>query len=298
MSSLAGRADLPAVVVIAHDKPKQLRRLVDALDPLPIFLHVDAGAPAPLFAAMTDGLPGRVRLLPRLLAGWARFEVVEAELLGYRAALEETAARHVVLATGADYPLLDVSRLVERLDATPDTSYAEVLPLPMAAWGPFGGLDRLVLRNVVWRRRRLAWPIPRRIPRELAPAGGAQTKILTRRHARLVLDVLDERPDLLRFFRRCWTPDEVMIPTLLNSPAFGADWSASGSSEPHPWHIDWGDGPAKNPRWLTLDDLPELREAARRDEVPAMFARKFAEDSDVLCAAVDRELRTVLRDAS
>ena len=298
MSSLAGRADLPAVVVVAHDKPRQLGRLVDALDPLPVFLHVDAGTDDQTFAAMTDALPDRVRLLPRLAAGWARFEVVEAELSGYRAALEQTAARHVVLATGADYPLVDVGRLVERLDATPDTSYAEVLPLPMAAWGRFGGFDRLALRNVVWRRHRLAWPVPRRIPRVLVPAGGAQTKILTRRHARLVLDVLDDRPDLLAFFRRCWTPDEVMIPTLLNSPAFGADWPGQGSAGPHPWFIDWGRGPAKNPRWLSLDDLPALQAEAGRDGVPALFARKFAEDSDALCAAVDQELRRVDQDAS
>lgn len=298
MNGLAGRADLPAVVVVAHDKPRQLARLVAALDPLPIFLHVDAGTSDEMFAAMTDGLPGRVRLLPRLTAGWARFEVVEAELLGYRVALEQTEARHVLLATGADYPLTDVARLVERLDATPDRSYLELHPLPVPDWGLFGGYDRLALRNRVWRRHRLAWPVPRRIPRELSPAGGTQTKILTRRHALLVLGVLDARPDLLAFFRRCWTPDEVMIPTLLNSPVFGADWAAQGSSEPHPWFIDWGARRAKNPRWLSLEDLPALRSAARREEVPAMFARKFAEDSEALCAAVDDELRRAVQDAS
>ena len=298
MSSLAERTDLPAVVVVAHDKPGQLRRLVDALDPLPVFLHVDAGTDDRTHAAMTDGLPARVRLLPRLAAGWARFAVVEAELLGYRTALAQTQAKHVLLATGADYPLADTASLVERLDATPDTSYAEVRPLPMAEWGPFGGMDRLWLRNTVWRRHRLAWPVPRRIPRELAPAGGAQTKILTRRHAQLVLDVVDDRPDLLAFFRRCWTPDEVMVPTLLNSPAFGADWAVQGGPGPHPWYIDWGDGPAKNPRWLGLDDLPALRGATVRPGLPALFARKFAEDSEALCTAVDAELRHVAQDAA
>ena len=89
-----------AVVLIAHDKPRHLARLVAALDGLPIFLHVDRNTPDELFHAMTDDLPDRVRLLPRLDAGWARFEVLAAELSGYRAAYQETDAEHIILGTG------------------------------------------------------------------------------------------------------------------------------------------------------------------------------------------------------
>lgn len=284
-------AGLPAVVVVAHDKPRQLRRLLAALDPLPVFLHVDANTPDALHAEMTEGLGPRVRLLPRLAAGWARFEVVQAELEGYRAALAETDAGHVILATGADYPLTDVATIVARLAADPDRSYAEITPLPVAEWGVLRGWDRFWFASRPWRGRRLWWPVPRRVPRGLRPAGGAQTKILTRRHVQLVLDTLDARPELLRWFRRCWTPDEVMIPTLLVTEQLGAHWSEQGSSAPHPWYIDWGDVPAKNPRWLDLEDLEHLRRAASRGSVPAMFARKFGEGSDDLVAAVDTQLR-------
>lgn len=217
--------------------------------------------------------------------------MVEAELLGYRMALTETQASHVILATGADYPLANVERIVAQLAPDPTRSYAEIAPLPIQEWGVLRGYDRLMFRHRAWRRRRLAWPIPRRIPRVLSPGGGAQTRILTRRHAQLVLDVLDEQPHLLRFFRSCWTPDEVMIPTLLLSERFGARWSEEGSSLPHPWYIDWGATPAKNPEWLGLGGLDALRAAAFRPGVPALFARKFAEDSDDLLAAIDAELR-------
>jgi hypothetical protein len=295
MSAIEDRPRLPAVVLIAHDKPRHLHRLVVALAPLPIFLHIDANTNEALFAAMTANLPARVRLLPRLSAGWGHFELAEAELLGYRTALTETQASHVILATGADYPLANMERILEELAAEPTRSYAEIAPLPIQEWGLLRGYDRLVFRQRVWRRRRLAWPMPRRIPRPLRPSGGAQTKILTRRHAQLVLDVLDDRPQLLRFFRSCWTPDEVMIPTLLLSEEFGAKWSEEGSSWPHPWYIDWGATPAKNPQWLGLGDLNGLRAAAFRPGVPALFARKFAEDSDDLVAAVDAGLRLSAR---
>ena len=285
-------SDLPAVVIVAHDKPRQLRRLVAALWPLPIFLHVDANTPDDLHAAMTGDLPDNVTLLPRLSAGWARFEVVEAELAGYRAALARTQARHLILATGADYPLAPVERIVDVLAAQPERSYAEIFPLPQPAWGRMGGFDRFIFRQRPWRQHRLAWPVPRRIPPDLRPSGGAQTKILTRRDAALILDVIERRPDLVRFFRGCWAPDEIVIPTILLSETFEARWEEHGSSDPHPWYIDWGDVPAKSPRWLGMDDLPRIRRAAADPKVPALFARKLADDSDDLVAAIDSQLRS------
>ena len=295
MTAGSGGGGLPAVVLVAHDKPRHLRRLLEALAPLPVFLHVDANTDDRLHAEMTADLRAGVRLQPRLRAGWARFEVLQAELEGYRAALAETDAEHVIVATGADYPLASVKTIVRRLAGQPDRSYAEVLPLPVPEWGPLGGYDRFLFRSRPWRGHRLAWPVPRRIPRGLRPAGGAQTKILSRGHAQRVLDVLDERPELVRWFRRCWTPDEVMVPTLLRSE-LGPTLAEQVSSAPHPWYIDWGDVPAKNPRWLGLSDLDALRTAADRSEVPALFARKFAEDSQELVTAVDQQLR--LRTAS
>jgi hypothetical protein len=292
MSGADTRAGLPAVVLVAHDKPRHLRRLLAALAPLPVFLHIDANTPEALHAEMTASLPDHVRLQPRLAAGWARFEVLQAELDGYRAALTYTDAAHIILATGADYLLTDVETIVSRLAQHPERSYAEVLPLPIADWGPMRGYDRFLFRSRPWRGHRLIWPVPRRLPRGLRLGGGAQTKILTRRHAQLVLHVLDDEPRLLRWFRRCWTPDEVVLPTLLLSERYGAHWAEEGSSHPHPWYIDWGDAQAKNPRWLDLGDLDALQQAARRPEVPALFARKFAEDSDALVASIDAGLRT------
>jgi len=282
--------ELPAVVLVAHDKPRHLRRLLAALAPLPVFLHIDANTADAVVAEMTADLGGNVRRQRRLAAGWARFEVLQAELEGYRAALDQTDAEHIIVATGADYPLADVATIVQRLAAHPDRSFVELAPLPIRAWGPMRGYDRFWFRSRPWHGHRLAWPVPRRIPRGLTPGGGAQTKILSRRHAQLVLDVLDRRPNVLEWFRRCWTPDEVLIPTLLLSE-LGAGWRAQVSTDPHPWYIDWGDVPAKNPRWLGLDDLGALRRAAARDEVPALFARKFREDSDNLVAAVDAQIR-------
>ncbi|MCW2812480.1 MAG: core-2/I-Branching enzyme [Friedmanniella sp.] len=291
MSPSRTTSGLPAVVIVAHDKPQHLHRLVAALDPLPIFLHVDATTAPELFAQMVTGLPDRVTVLPRIKAGWAQFGVLEAELSGYRAALAATDASHIIMATGADYPLAPTSRIIEILAAHPDRSWSETRPLPIPEWGAARGYDRFLLPQRVWRRHRLALPFPRRVPRGIRPGGGAQTKILTRRHAEIILKVVDERPDLVAFFRTCWTPDEVMIPSILVTEAFGANWEEEVSTYPHPWFISWETTRSKNPRWLDLGDLDDICAAAQRSLGPALFARKFSEGSSALTSAIDTRLR-------
>ena len=271
-----------AVVILAHDKPGHLHRLVRALDGLPVFLHIDAGTSPGMHSEMTDGLPQRVRLLPRISSGWASFGLVEAELAGYRAACSETEAHHVVLMTGADYPLVNARTLVNRMSRfLRDRSWVDVQPLPINDWGPMRGYDRFVFRNRPENRRRIWSPRPRRWPRGIRPAGGSQLKVLARRHAELLLGIVDSRPDIVDYFRTVWVPDETMIPTLLASPEFGVR-RESYHHEGNAWYIDWGERPSPNPRWLDETDLPALRAARTRDVSPALFARKFREDSALL----------------
>lgn len=284
--------------MVAHDNPAQLHRLIEAVAPLPVFLHVDGSTPDELHAEMTDGLDrSRVRFLPRLRAGWARYEVLAAELTGYRVALAETDAEHLILLTGTDHPLVSTDTLIEVLGGHQDQSFGDIFPLPASHWGPLNGYDRFIVPQFPWRKHRLALPIPRRIPRGLVPAGGSQSKILCRRHAELVLRVLREHPRLRGFFRRCWTPDEVAIPSILMSPEFGGHWFDESVPGGPVFHIDWGNEPGrkpnKSPRWLDQTDLPVLADAAHRPGVPVLFARKFDDAAAEVVARIDAEQRGV-----
>ncbi|MDN5725340.1 MAG: hypothetical protein L0G99_05325, partial [Propionibacteriales bacterium] len=127
------------------------------------------------------------------------------------------------------------------------------------------------------------------------PAGGSQCKIVCRLHAELVLTVLAQNPRLDRFFRRCWIPDEVAIPSILMSPAFGGHWLDESVSGGPVFHIDWGNEPGKkpnkSPRWLDLGDLPLLAASARRPGIPMLFARKFDDNAADVVMRIDAELR-------
>ena len=171
----------PAVVLLVHDKPRHLRRLVDALAPLPVFLHVDATVPEAGYRELVRDLPKRVRVLPRLEAGWGRFELVEAELSGYRAALKETAAQHLIMMSGADYPrasVVDPGRGAVKIP--PGTCWPRSTRFRSVTGGRWAATTGSGSGNAPWRRRRLVLPVPRRVPAELDPAGGSQMKILSR----------------------------------------------------------------------------------------------------------------------
>ncbi len=281
---------LPAVVILAHGNPAHLHRLVAALHPMPVFLHVDAATADDMLAAMLEGLPDTVRLLPRLRTGWASYELVEAELSGYRAALAETDANHLVLCTGADYPLASAHEITATLEGYAGLSWMEIDTLPIKDWGPLRGYDRFLWRNRVRDRSREWSPIPRPWPRGLRPAGSSQLKILARHHAERLLGVLRERPDLVSYFHDVWVPDETMVPSLLSSRFSGIDLGGELVTGLPAWYIDWGSKPSPSPRWLGMDDLPALV-GARRRSTPALFARKFDESATEVLAAIDAELR-------
>jgi hypothetical protein len=275
----------PACIVLAHEDPVHVRRLVEALDPFPVFLHCDARTPESVFRAMTDGLPDRVRLLPRIRTGWAKWENVAAEVEGYRAALEHTDASHVAVLTGSDYPLAHPDEIRSLLEAHRDESFIATHPLPYAEWGRDGGAARIRYRHWAWRKQMLRLPVPRRVPRDVVFAGGSQLKVLARHHAAAVVDTVDRRPDLVRFWRRTWVADETFVPSVLSSPGLTPGFDAE--HVPHGlWWIGWDGTARKSPPWLTTADAGRLleRRTAPDVELPHVFARKFSTElsSDLL----------------
>ena len=130
-------------------------------------------------------------------------------------------------------------------------------------------------------KRMLRLPIPRRLPADIIFTGGSQSKILARDHARAVVQLAEERKDLVQFWRRTWVPDETFVYSLLNSPGLGLVpcWKAQ-LVPTNLWWIGWGSTPRKSPPWLGLEHL-ELLLKGRQGEVgraPTLFARKFATD--------------------
>lgn len=292
----ARRASTPlAVVVLAHADPGQLRRLVAALDEIPIFLHCDRTTSADVFGAMTRGLPSRVQLCPRVATQLASWSLVEAELRALHEALQRTTAAHIAVVSGACYPLVPVSELLDRLDPWTDRMWQYNMPMPLEHWNSPGHQD-----GGMWRLRHrfftrddnivtvgdipLRLPWRRSLPRGVAPRAGSQWKIYSRVHAQALLAAVDDRPDIVRFWRHTLVPDETFVSSVLGSPELLGDLAVPDSRD-SPMFSRWDDG-AYHPNWLGELDIAALEVARKR----AVFARKFsATDSGGVLDWLDRE---------
>ncbi|RKR74914.1 beta-1,6-N-acetylglucosaminyltransferase [Frondihabitans australicus] len=281
-----------ACVVLAHSDPAQVHRLIEALDPFPVFLHVDANTAEPVFDAIVRDLPERVTILRRIPTPWATWGAVEAEIEGYRAALGVPGITHVALVSGADYPIAPIDDIRRMLREHPGDSFGATSPLPYSEWGHSGGFDRLRYRHWARGKRMLRLPIPRSLPKGVDFAGGATSKILAVDHARALVATYDARPDLVAFWRRSWSADETFVNSILNTPAFVPGWRDAHVNTPL-WWIDWGGPRKKSPPWLTLVDLPRLetRHVDDAQLVPCTFARKFSTQASTdLMDALDAKL--------
>lgn len=309
-----------AAVVLAHTDPCHLRRLVAALDGIPIFLHCDAKTAAPVLADMIGSLPKNVKVLEQLATSLASWSLVAAEIAGVRAALARTRADHIAVLSGTDYPLVSMQVLVEELDAWREQSYVWNHTMPFRPWDTSrhrdGGLWRLRRRFVMRhdqvmfvRDVPLRWPFLRvSLPAEIEPRASSQWKIYARHHAARLLDVIDTRPDLLRFWRSTLIPEESFAASILGSRAI-----MGGAALPpcwaHAWYMRWREDGQEHPRWLGHKDFDDLAAARAADSVGPdeafrpwtvqerpgrkFFARKFSSSVDPeVVDRIDAELRT------
>lgn len=284
----------PAFVVLAHKQPAQVRRLADRLAPSRVLVHLDAGLPAARraeFERALDGTP-QVEWLPAHRSGWASWGLVAAALEGLCGAVADQECTHAVLLSGQDYPLRQGRALREFFSEHRATTFMARWPLPSRLWGRRGGMDRLRPWQVPIRGRRVRLPVWPRLPAGIEPYGGSMYWALTAAAARDVLSLIESRPELERFYRRTWIPDEMFVPTLvMNSP------SRAGVANEGLTYIRWPDAGGRHPAVLRRAELPALRVAAAGpSEVGGrarckLFARKFdvAVDAEIL-DALDREL--------
>jgi hypothetical protein len=303
-----------AAVVLAHDDPAKVRRLLASLDGIDIFLHCDRKTPERVLSEMLIKAGPRVSVVPRRRASLFSWSLVEAELAGLRLALERSKAEHVIVLSGACYPLVSVAELEDELCLWRGLTRMQLDPLPYERWStprnPDGGLWRFRRRFVTFRGRIVSLgDVPLRAHRRAIPAGvrlhaSAHWKIYARRHAACLLRVLDERADLVRFWRTSFVPEESCTGSILRSPALVGS-IADEIRDDLPWFMRWTDR-AWHPTSLQEADFEAL-EAARfaplrqpdqtagpalhRDRFRKLFARKVSSREPQLLERIDMELR-------
>jgi hypothetical protein len=289
-----------AAVVLAHDDPAKVHRLIAALDGVDIFLHCAANAQREVARQILSDVGPNVQAIRRRRTDDSSWSLVEAELAGLELALERSRAEHLIVMSGSCYPLIAVADLEDELARWRGLSRLELHPMPYRGWdtprNPDGGLWRLrrrylTVRGTIVRPRGVPVPTFRRpIPPELCLHASSNWKILARHHAAALLRVLDERRDLVRFWSTTFQAVETCAASILRSPAL-VGRVAEEVRDDHPWYIDWGPGPrTHHPLWLTDRDFQAL-EAATAASPRKLFARKISSREGALLDRIDEDLR-------
>lgn len=319
-----------AYVVLAHEHPAQLGRLVARIagDGARVFIHVDAKAPIEPFRQAVGSRANVWFVQDRIRVEWAGYSIVEATLRTLRMAMR-TEFRYCLLISGTDYPLKSNGQLREffsnaneeyitfwQLQDRPSWMHKVqyhywIDRIPMRAWST--GSEPRYWRRLFWGRffkYRRFMPKRRFLP-GLVPHGGSDWWTLSRSCLEYVLDFVDANPRYSRFYRSTASPCEMFFQTIiLNSPfalrvhnreaylRWAAESPAPAADRPmlaeesfNLRHIDWsGETTGEREKPAILDE----RDWPALARSPCHFARKLhPERSRALMDHIDRELLEV-----
>ena len=306
-----------AYLIIAHDNPKHLQRLINALssESSAFFIHID------LKSNMDDfsGISGKNVYFyeKRIRCYWGDFSVVQAILSLIRMALADD--RHFdyfPLLSGTDYPVQPTSYIETffSLHRHNGTEFIDMVQMPNDLAGkpiwrlttyqndPAGPRAARTLRYLlrymlvktgfITKERNYKAHL-----RGLTPYGGNTWWTLSREACNYILSFVDENPRIVNFFTHTVMPDESFFQTVLANSRFRskirrgltyANWEAGGK---HPALIsekDLGLFEVAGPIMIT-DTSPFFAAVWGTGEI--LFARKFSDDAEEMVTKIDQIIK-------
>lgn len=296
-----------AFLVLAHDDPAMLRRLVGRLAPHDIFLHLDRRST--ITAADLAGLCQLRLVADPIATHWADFSLVEATLRLIETALTTGDYDHLVLVSGHCYPIKPIGAFMAMLAANPQANFLQMVEIrensflhgriarhwrnrPLAGDAVYRSalyparLDDLAVRTL----NKLSGLRHRDFLREVRPSRpcyGSQWWAITRKAAAELCNGETARR-LKRPFQSTFAPDETYIQTVLGTvldrntiigPSEDQGYRTVLDAPLH--HVAADEG-----RWVRDSDQTRA-ELAQSDK---FFARKIKSDQTELLDWIDTSL--------
>lgn len=260
-----------AHLILAHNAPAQLSRLIGALENehARFFVHLDKKADLNAFAFLQNR--SGVTLVPgRVDVGWGAYSIVDATLRGFKAITSSGEDFGCVnLLSGADYPLKSPSEIHDFLAGNVGKNFMEYYSVREEWTEAIPRLTEYHLTNYNFPVKYLVqkWlnkllPV-RTMPAGLEPVGRSQWMSLSMDAVRYILEYLNGHPEVVRFFQLTWAPDEIIFQTILYNSPF-----RSSLVNDNLRYIDWSEG-QPSPKVLTEEDMDRMCASGK------LFARKF-----------------------
>ena len=221
-----------AFILLTHKDPEgliaQAERLTAAGDFVSI--HFDASAAPADFRklhAALDPNPNVTFARKRLKCGWGEWSLVAATLEAVKAAVEDfPRATHFYMLSGDCMQIKTAKYAHDFLDAE-EADYIESFDFFTSGWIKTGMKeDRLIYRHYFNERTQpkrfyasynlqKRFGLAREVPADIQMMIGSQWWCLRRRTIEWVLDFTRTRPDVMKFFRTSWIPDETFFQTIV-----------------------------------------------------------------------------------
>jgi hypothetical protein len=221
-----------AFILFCHKNPAaivtQATQLTAAGDYVAI--HFDASASADEYRAIQEGLsenPNVAFAKRRVKCGWSEWSLVQATLNAVEPATDAFArATHFYMVSGDCMPIKSARFAYHMLDQN-DFDYIESYEFFGSNWIKTGFCEEcLIYRHFFneWTQRFRVYAalglqqklnITRKIPQDIQVMIGSQWWCLRRQTIEAVLAFAKERPDVMRFFKTTWIPDETFFQTLV-----------------------------------------------------------------------------------
>ena len=114
-----------AYILLAHNNPSQLKRLVDSLKNTgDFYIHIDKKSDIRPFKQVFDGMDTVHLLKKRVNVTWAGWSMVKGYMLLLKEALaSENNYDRFVMLTGQDYPLMSDEEIIKTFEENPDIEY-------------------------------------------------------------------------------------------------------------------------------------------------------------------------------
>ena len=289
-----------AYLILAHDQPAHLQRLVQQLTApgAAFFVHIDAKADLNAFAGLVPAVTFCKR---RVNGAWGDISLVKATLeLMQSATAESGRFDRYVLLSGACYPLHTPAYIEAFFAAHGDTEFIETFALPDTTYGKT--LERIARVSIRKSKPlgRYRWPLqhflnrvlPLRDYRKVLTGDlvtGSQWWCLSDAAVRHVLDVTARQPQVYRFCKLVDCPDEFYFQYILWNSRFRPRISHSLT------FTRWTPGKT-GPDMLDASYLSHFEgpvvyasefKNSPGERRQVLFARKFSEASAPLLDAID-----------
>lgn len=292
-----------AYLVLAHADPQHFKKLMYAIDyKATIFVHLDAKSNIKDFTSLS--LPKSVEFIEnRVSVFWGSISMIDATLkLIERALRSEEDFSHLVLISGADYPIKRSDLIYEKFVQNPEHEFIKYIdmresphyfshisqkwyrtPLFHSSNKPLKLLDegiRYVFNHKL--KFKNSWD------KSFIPYFGSQWWALTPGCARYILKFVQENPAFYAMNRYTFSPDEHFFHTIIGNSNYNSnsdgvqEFKQRGTWRMANFHII-----ATNlAKWYTINDWKKVSNSDR------LFVRKLNSTvSGELIDAIDEQLR-------